>query len=979
MKKVGNFIVKARYALLVVFAGLVVISGILMSRVKINYDMTKYLDDSSSSSTSLEIMQKEFGSVGQCQYMVSGKNLTFDDAEELSTKITAVEGVASVIFAEDSEDENYYKTENGIHYALYKVFLTTGNYDTKSYDTLDDIDAVIKDFSDTHYIINTASNGAAVENDFLTSALDKDMVIILTIVAIVVLIILTIVSTSWIEPLIFAIVVVGSILINMGSNILLNHISYINNSMSFITKSIAAVMQLALSMDYAIILLHSYKEMKNEYEDKHEAMANAIAKSFAPVSSSSLTTVAGLVALMFMSFSIGFDVGLVLAKGIVISLLCVFLFMPAILLIFDKLLVVTSHRSIDDVLIEYNEKRIARFKRHGKEAPTFSGFQQKTKFLIPAIACLVILVGAIMNFKSEYSFVLEASTDKNATVNVDNKKVTDTFGTQNTLVVLLPKETYTYSKELSLIDYMDNYTYKDQKIINSKQGLTTYGINIPLTSKQTALTFGIDADAVSQLYTMMKTYDPTHVMVVGSESYITPENLINFAVKNNAITTYTANKQTELNNTYDSYKNSLYTDEGKVNNVTLTAMSSFVTAYEAGLVPQTDESTQQYTNYKTLTTVINKQALQAKYSFITDDMAGYIIQSSTLREDDTHVNTDTMYYFEVITFLAKNDVLTKYGSQVNTVLAEKQVAIKKAYASLASQIYNDDKTIKTDALGNVVLDNNGYVRIIFNMDMDVSGEDSFKAINEITDHIYDNYEGVQVVSETFVYSQIKDVFNRDIVIVNLISFFAILMIIAITFKSCFVPVLLTALIQGAIWITMGISTMAGQDIFFVCYIVVMCVQMGATIDYAILITSNYTRNRKTMNKINAMGKAMNSSLMTIFTSGSILILATLIIGLVSKVKIISDLGLLLSRGCAISVFSVIFCLPQFLMLCDKIIEKTSLGTKFYNTADAEFEEIKINEKHLMITTSTDLVVQPNEPVKDVETKEENTEDNKTEE
>ena len=149
-----------------------------------------------------------------------------------------------------------------------------------------------------------------------------------------------------------------------------------------------------------------------------------------------------------------------------------------------------------------------------------------------------------------------------------------------------------------------------------------------------------------------------------------------------------------------------------------------------------------------------------------------------------------------------------------------------------------------------------------------------------------------------VSSQIKDVFNSDIVKVNLISFFAVLIIIAITFKGAFVPVLLTVLIQGAIWVTMGISTIFGNNIFFICYLVVMCIQMGATIDYGILLTNNYVNNRKIMNKRDAMNQALKSSATT--------------------------------RGCIISVVMIILCLPQCLLLCDKVIEKTTYKTKFFN-------------------------------------------------
>ncbi|MCR5349606.1 MAG: MMPL family transporter [Acholeplasmatales bacterium] len=973
MRKVGNFIVKFRYALLTIFVILVTVCAILMSRVNINYDMTNYLDKDSESSVSLKIMEKEFGSSGQCQYMISGEKLTYEDAVELKDDIVKDEGVASIVFAESEADTDYFKTSDGTTYAIYKIFLTTGNYEIESYDTLDRIDDIIDEFSETHYDVKSYSTGASVENDFLTNALDKDMVIIILVVAIIVLVILTIVSTSWVEPIVFAFIVVGSILINLGTNILLNYIGYINNSMSFITKSIAAVMQLALSMDYAIVLLHTYKEMKTKTDDKKEAMAMAIAKAFAPISSSSLTTVAGLVALMFMSFSIGFDVGLVLSKGIIISLLCVFLFMPALLLIFDKLLTKTTHKSIDEVFVELREKRIKKAEANGKDAFTIAKFQKKTRIVVPVLLLVIILIGAIFNFRTDYSYVLEASTDKNATVNVDSEKITDEFGIQNTLVILIPKEKYNYEVEQEVINYLANYEYDGQKIINSSQGLTTYGVNVPRTSQEIAFAFNLNKDIVDLVYNQMVQYDNAHVEIdENGVARISPENLINFIIENDAITKYTTSKQQELDTAYASYKDKLYNADGSVNTTTLSAMKLYCETYEkylalketnpetaaailSGLGMTEEEASQTYQSYASLVKVLTKEEILSSYAFVTEEMVNGLVAASVLRSEEGHESTTDIYSFELITFLSNYQVvvdeagntsklLAIYAAKLNAALAEKQGEITVAYSSLSSE---------------------NYYRIIFNMNMPVSGEDTFEAINDITDTLYDGQEfdsyDLKVVSESFVYSEIKDVFNRDIIVVNLISFLAILLIIAITFKSYFVPLLLTALIQGAIWITMGSSTLFGSEIFFVCYIVVMCIQMGATIDYAILLTSNYTSNRKTMNKVNAMSTALKSSLLTIVTSGSILIISTLIIGIVSRVKIISDLGFLLSKGCTISVIIVLLCLPQFLMLFDKVIEKTTFKTKFYNEAiDAEVKEYKAKEETPEVKTKEETTENNNE-------------------
>lgn len=362
MKKISSFIVKARYVLLGIFVALVGLCSFLMTKVNINYDMLIYLDKDSTSTVALNKMEEEFGSVGQAQIMI--KDISFDEAKNVESKLGSIKGIASVVFTENVKDTEYFVLNTGSEdtgSALYKVFLTTGNYDVESYDTVDEIRNILISYRDSGHAIGTvALNGGAVESKFLTETLDSDMTKILIIVALVVLVILTIVSQSWIEPLIFALVAGGAILINMGTNILLNALPNIGNSMSFITKAIAAVMQLALAMDYSIILLHAYKEQKAKGLNKNEAMTNALSSSFAPVSSSSLTTIAGLVALMFMSFSIGFDVGLVLAKGILVSLLCVFLFMPALLILFDPLLEKTKHKSIDEIANNWNEKRKAK-------------------------------------------------------------------------------------------------------------------------------------------------------------------------------------------------------------------------------------------------------------------------------------------------------------------------------------------------------------------------------------------------------------------------------------------------------------------------------------------------------------------------------------------------------------------------------------------------------------------------------------------
>lgn len=886
MKKISELIVKARYFLLGVFVLLIVASCVMMQHVNINYNLMQYLDKDSTSTVALEKMEDEFGSVGQCQVLVG--NVSFEDATKIKDKIESIDGVASVIFASSETDTEYYKQDT--HDALYKVFLTTGNFDTASYQTLDKIRDELNEYT-------ISLNGGSVESEFLTNSLERDMVIIIAIVIAVVFVILMLASSSFIEPILFLLIAGGAILINMGTNMLLNAIPYIGNAMSFITKSIAAVMQLALSMDYAIVLLHAYKEEKANYNDNKQAMVAALRKAFAPVSASSITTIAGLVALMFMSFSIGFDVGLVLAKGILISLLSVFLFMPGMLLLFDKLLIKTAHRPIDQIIAEKIKVHHLNRKAAGKKIHTMAKFQQKTRIIVPILAAIIFVVGAVFNFNSSYSFTLQASTDPNSTINVDEQKITDEFGTQNTLVVLIDKTDKTraevQAEEEAIIKWLDEYRYHDQQVINSKQGYTTYGITYAdVTADELANAYSINPTIVGSVYQAMNV----------EKSNI--HDVLQFIKTHNYVIVAMDGVQAKMNSSYsDLVKAGVFdATTGAVNETTVNQMKAYCDACETGMFDLNDATVKaKYIQYKTILNEFNQTSLMATYPFITKDTAILLLNGA-----------DTIPNYKVIQAVAARNIASLYGQGLQPVCNQKYEAIAAAAANFESE---------------------NYIRIIFNFDMPTSSEDSFMAINEISDYIYGEYDNTKLVSETFVYSQIKDVFNQDIVTVNIISFVAILLIIAITFKSAFTPILLTLLIQGAIWVTMGLSTMLGSDIFFICYMVVMCVQMGATIDYGILLTNNYINNRKKYGPLDAMSSALLSSISTILTSGLILVLATLIIGLVSKVSIVADLGLLLSRGCLISILMIVFVLPQCLMICDKIMEKTSIKIKFYHGAD----------------------------------------------
>lgn len=292
MKKIANFIVKFRYALILVFVGLLAMGLILMPKVVTNYDLSEYLDADSATIAALEKMEEEFGSNGMAQIMIA--DIDIETARELKLKIEAVENVAAVTF----DEAHNYKENN----ALFKIFLETGNYDIVTFNTIDEIREELSDYQ-------LAFNGEGVRASYLQKAIKKDLKIILAIIAIVIIAILLLFSQSWAEPIIFIICLAFAVFINLGLNAIFPHIS-------FVTRSICIVLQLALCMDYSIMLLHRFNEEKAKGIGVKEAAANALALTFSPVSASSLTTMGGLAALMFMQYKIGFDIGIVLIKGV---------------------------------------------------------------------------------------------------------------------------------------------------------------------------------------------------------------------------------------------------------------------------------------------------------------------------------------------------------------------------------------------------------------------------------------------------------------------------------------------------------------------------------------------------------------------------------------------------------------------------------------------------------------------------------------
>lgn len=310
MRKIARFVVSKRIPILVIGLVLTVACAVMAFFVNINYDLTAYLPKDFHTSKAIAIMNDEFGDVTDISVVFKG--IDSDTANVIYADLMKQDGVVSVQYTAD--DPSYVKDG-------YTRFAVVVGYNTYSEEAMSVINAIRSDYSDYELYIS----GAAVENE--TS--DKTLSIAIAIAFAILLAILFIASSSWFDPVVYLITIGIAVIINMGTNILLG-------SISSLTNSVAAILQLVLSMDYSIMLMNRFRRERQNGIDKETALVDALAGGARPILGSAATTIVGLLCLVFMNFTIGVDMGVVLAKGVVISLISVFTVLPGLIILFDK-------------------------------------------------------------------------------------------------------------------------------------------------------------------------------------------------------------------------------------------------------------------------------------------------------------------------------------------------------------------------------------------------------------------------------------------------------------------------------------------------------------------------------------------------------------------------------------------------------------------------------------------------------------------
>ena len=329
MRKISGLIVSRRYRILGLTVVLAVICAVLFLQVKVNYDMTKYLPDDSSMKIGMDIMEAEFPSMGADKSIrVMAEGLGPDQEAELLEKLRGIPYVESV---EHDSGGKYRKGD-------YSLFVITTSRDYGSPEERSIENALAKNFQDYHILYQNDNPGA-----------DGVPPVLFLSAAVILVIILLVMCRSWFEPVLFLVNIGIAIILNEGTNIFLGEISYITSTMS-------AMLQLVLSIDYSVMLMNRYRQEKADGPDRCEAMASALRNCFAAISGSALTTAAGLFMLAFMHFKVGMDLGIVLAKGVLLSLVCALTVLPGIVIMGDRLVERTAKKTI-----RFSMKRLPRF------------------------------------------------------------------------------------------------------------------------------------------------------------------------------------------------------------------------------------------------------------------------------------------------------------------------------------------------------------------------------------------------------------------------------------------------------------------------------------------------------------------------------------------------------------------------------------------------------------------------------------------
>ena len=679
MKNFYTGIVSHRKLIISIFSILFVFSLLCSRLVQVNYDIADYLPEDTQSTRSLEMMRAEFEEViPNARVMI--RDVSIPEALEYKEQLEAVEGVTSVTWLDDAADltiplsvmdvdavETYYK--DGA--ALFTVTIE----DSHRLSATEEIRAIIGE--------DNAMTGSAVSTAVATTNTVTEILYITLMAVAFVLLVLLLTTTSWVEPFVVLIGLGVAIILNNGSNLLFGEIS-------FVTNAAGSVLQLAVSLDYSVFLLHRFQECRREHSDPKAAMVDALCKSTSSILSSGLTTVIGFLALVLMEFRLGADLGIALAKGVAISLITVFVFMPALIL--------CTYRWIDKT-------------HHAFLLPTFSKLGTVIRRIAIPMACvfaILIVPSYLGSNANSYLYGASEIFGDDTQYGSDTKVIEDVFGKSDTYVLLVPKGNTPAEEALS---------------------------------------------------------DELHTL---------PE---------------------------------------------VTSIISYV------------------------------------------DLVGAEIPS----------------------------------------------------------MYLDEDTLSQ-------LEGERYSRMVISVEVPYEGADTFALVENIRSIAHKHYgEDTYLAGEGISTYDLKETVTADMVKVNLVAIGAVFAVLLMTLKSLSLPFVLVLSIETAIWLNLSVPYFMDQPIYYLAYLIISSVQLGATVDYAILMTDRYRENRHTSDKKASVVQTISDVFVSIMTSGSVLTIVGLLLGWISSNQLLAQLGIFVGRGAIFSLLIVLFVLPGLLYLCDSYIISKKTG------------------------------------------------------
>ncbi|MDI9511565.1 MAG: MMPL family transporter [Bacillota bacterium] len=756
--KIGQFVVDKRNIIFILYTFAVIFCYFSLGWVKVEEDIVNYLPEDGKTRQGIAIMKEEFTTFATAQLMVS--NISFSRAQDLANRIGEIDGVSSVMF---DNTEDYYKKAS----ALFVILFEAEEDAEISLKAMDEIRDLIAPYD--------SSVSTMIGYDY-SKELANDMIIIALLAIIIITVVLFFTTRAYAEIIVFYLTFGLAAILNMGTN-------FIYGSISFVSNSVAAILQLALAIDYSIIFSHRFSE-ERDHLPAREAAITALAKSIPEIASSSLTTVAGLAAMVFINFGIGMDLAIVMIKGILFSMLSVFTLMPGLLVTLSSLIDKSRHKSF---------------------VPSIKGlgrFSIKTRRIMPPIFAILLLLALFLSSNCPYLFSMEeVRSHRISEAQRQQDRIEETFGKVNTMALIVPAGDYEAEGQLlSNLSSLDGVT-STMGLANT-QALAGYMLTDDLTPRQFAELVDIDYELAQLLYSAYSVFEEDYAKLVAG-----------------------------------------------------------IASYKVPLIDM--------------------------FEFLHDQ----IIEGSISIDDD---------------------------------LTEE---LKANYALLSDARLN--------------MEGENYSRLIINSSLPIESNQTFEFLNKVYDEASQYYDlaSVYIVGESSNALDLSLTFDKDNIIISILSVAFVIIVLIITFRSIGLSILLIAVIQTSIWVNFSFPYIRGQGLYFLGYLVVSAIQMGANIDYAIVITSRYLEFRKSMDRAKAAVEAINRGFTTVITSGSILAIAGYLIGFISTDGTISILGSYIGQGTIISIVLVIFVLPQLLYLGDFIIEKTSF--KLSSHADEQKKRSKL--------------------------------------